>query len=412
MKKLLSLILILTMLTTTFIACGGDGTTPSKNNATTTDTESIQESEATESEATESEVTESEATESEATESEATESETTQQTEKPSETTTPDLNTYTVSAEQWKDAFIFLWLNANSFTIKATETKDEHVTIEEGKYYENIYVSTITDIVDDVTQKKTDLDTVTKPSQAINGWAKELFIELDDFEDFGYSLFTFSEETLSFSASMELDDANCTVTMAFENQRISKITIKVKTEYEENLESITEFFDYNTTKITDDDRAPYAVDEAAWKTAFDLSSVDNFTVHIINTNADTGTVNTLYGTYKNGTYSGVRSSTTNDNHTDENFNETKEIKDFTEFDDVAEFIRKINNLADCGYSLFKFSDTTFTYEATMEIDIPNVKVALSFENEKITLMTLKGESNDPAFSDVDVQLSMFYPKKK
>lgn len=77
---------------------------------------------------------------------------------------------------------------------------------------------------------------------------------------------------------------------------------------------------------------------------------------------------------------------------------------------LGEFIRELEDFDDYGYSLFKFSDKTLNYEAVMEVDIPNVKVNVSFEYGKIVSITLKGESTDPGFSDINIEITMNYQR--
>lgn len=164
-----------------------------------------------------------------------------------------DASSDTVTKDQWKKAFIFS--DVKSFTIKNVEkylegSVERHNETIEGKYCETTFLYTKTGTTDGVSKKETHLGEVDEPTDIFHDWTIEFMRELDDFDDFGYSLFKFSNETNSYSANIEIDGTDCNVTVAFKDQKISKITITGK-EDGETFEGVTEIWDYNTTKFTD-----------------------------------------------------------------------------------------------------------------------------------------------------------------
>ena len=160
-------------------------------------------------------------------------------------------------------------------------------------------------------------------------------------------------------------------------------------------------------KIHRRDKAPYMVNADNWKKAFDLSNINYFTFH--GTQIEDDETTTIYGKYENGTFEGTRSNREGDNYESEDFSVEMKINDFEPLG-LGEFIRELEDFDDYGYSLFKFSDKTLNYEAVMEVDIPNVKVNVSFEYGKIVSITLKGESTDPGFSDINIEITMNYQR--
>jgi SHS2 domain-containing protein len=84
-------------------------------------------------------------------------------------------------------------------------------------------------------------------------WLAELFYELEYLDDFGYSLFTYSNATQSYYAVMDVDVPGMMVNVWLRDNRVSKITMTGTSEmsggetYE--FECVYEFHDYGTTQM-------------------------------------------------------------------------------------------------------------------------------------------------------------------
>ena len=366
MKKLLALILVLAMLCATFVACTSESESDDGNEeGKTNDKESLSDSALVE-----------------------------------------DLDRYKVSKKEWETAFKFADVNSITAKIRQVVEENDVFLVDEGeaKYCDGLFVFTTTSQVGEgAVEKNSGIYKVDKITDMFPSYVAEFIREIEKLNNFGYSRFDFSAKKLGYTATIEVDDEDLDVTVSFEDQRISTLTLEgeVDGEYDE-LELVVEFSDYNTTKFTDADKAPYTVNAEQWEKAFDLSNIEEFS--FIATESVGDATATLQGTYANGKMQGSMSNNVDGNHREESFDETMEIKDLEPFG-LGEFIWELDDFEDYGYSLFKFSEKTFTYEAVMEIDdMPDVKVNVGLKDGKIVSVTLNGRYGNSGY----YELVMYY----
>ena len=155
----------------------------------------------------------------------------------------------TVTAAQWKKAFDLSGFDSFVLTINelcAEEADNEvygrrgTITVENGIAY-NDFVRFRNDEEKPKVGYASGL--IESLSDFSTDWLCEFWFEIDDLSNYGYSMFTYSSDTDSYSASLEIDHVPCVATIAFNNAKILSITLTGRTsEYSINC---TYTFAYN-----------------------------------------------------------------------------------------------------------------------------------------------------------------------
>ena len=159
-----------------------------------------------------------------------------------------------LTAAQWKSAFdlssykslsidLKTVENANStkstFKYKSGSTYVKHEITENGATTTDEFIS---------PAKSADLKTVSP-------YVEELIAELEALEDFGFSLFTYSEEKKAYEAKIDLQIPQTEVSISFSGTNLSKITLNAKGKInaeatEETSISVTvELSEYDSTTL-------------------------------------------------------------------------------------------------------------------------------------------------------------------
>lgn len=142
----------------------------------------------------------------------------------------------TVSAEEWKSAFNFSKYSNYTITVEevmAGLTEDEYyslsgtITVENGMPYYNYVEKFGTE--EEVWQEQ-EYVPITSLSDFESESLWELATEIEDNDDYAYSLFGYQEKTQSYYATLNMDGLACATSIYFKDGKISKITLSVKNE--------------------------------------------------------------------------------------------------------------------------------------------------------------------------------------
>ena len=359
MKKLLTIVLIVAMLLCIFVACDSESTDGGNKGTTTTQ----------------------KSTENSKNNSNSSGNNSTKIPDNDGESSPENNNLNTVSAEEWKSAFDFSALE--SFTLKITEAEKSEITEITNMAYDGyLYTANGNDreLRELSTYRITEFD---------SQWLSELSSELDDMDDYGYSKFTYSDSTDSYTAKIEVDIPDCDVTVKFENKRISKITIDIYgtmggDSYIYDIDCTYIFSNYNSTTAPED--AKYLVTSEQWKSAFELSDLDYYkytSTHIEGNYTDVISVEydsslSEYTVITNGDSSSCTG-------TPEGFREMGSYGFY-----ISEFIIEYSERY---YGFYNFSYNNSKYTASMEIDGCDIDAEVFFLNGKIEKIVLTGEES-------------------
>jgi hypothetical protein len=166
---------------------------------------------------------------------------------------------YEVNANEWKFALeLYHFKNYTLFAYERWEDDpdDKGQIISTIKSNQGIIYGTQIETYNGVTEVETihryhqfyylsDLDA---------GWISEFGNEIENMTDFGYSKFSYSDETHSYSATMEIDGIPTKVTVKFANGFLVKITLDGQGKYDEcdayecKFTGTYQFYNYNTTE--------------------------------------------------------------------------------------------------------------------------------------------------------------------
>ena len=158
-----------------------------------------------------------------------------------------------LTAEQWENAFDLSKYNSFSISLNAVENtvsaqslykyKDgsiyiKHVLTEDGK-------SETDEFIDEIEALTLSM---------LNPLLEELMYELTSAESFGLPLFSYSEQTNSYNAKMDLYLPQTDVSIFFNGTSLSKITLSGKGKIDDAAEETTisltlEISDYNSTTL-------------------------------------------------------------------------------------------------------------------------------------------------------------------
>lgn len=165
-----------------------------------------------------------------------TEAQTQAQNKKPSNNNTPSPAVTTVSVAKWKNAFNISRFDSFTFasTEKYTYTNETEELELKIKYNDGVmcveYIEKETfeggsdEYKESFYRKGMFEDFVDLDAE----WLEELIFMLEDYDDFGYSLFTYSESTKAYSAAIVEDESTIKVNIWFSNNNIVKITVNGK----------------------------------------------------------------------------------------------------------------------------------------------------------------------------------------
>ncbi len=170
-----------------------------------------------------------------------------------SESTTDSDAKNELTADQWKNAFDLSKYNSFSISLTAVENtasvqsiykyKDgtiyvKHVLTEDGKRETDEFID--------------EIETLTL--SMLTPLLDELMYELTSAESFGLPLFSYSEQTNSYNAKMDLYLPQTDVSIFFDGTSLSKITLSGKGKIDDAAEETTislilEISDYNSTTL-------------------------------------------------------------------------------------------------------------------------------------------------------------------
>ena len=156
----------------------------------------------------------------------------------------------TVTKTEWKRAFDMS--RFTNYTVKGKEVyEEEDETYEYGvsfQYDDGIVKGTATEVYlgeTETTEAHTYFDIESIADFGLSAIA-ELQFELEYLDDYGYSLFDYSESKKQYSATISIDDIETFVTISFEDGKIVKITMKGGNE-EGTFEANVTISKYGTT---------------------------------------------------------------------------------------------------------------------------------------------------------------------
>ena len=170
-----------------------------------------------------------------------------------------EYDTAVVNANEWKFALELYHFKNYTFSVDEQwedDPEDKGRIISTIKSNQGIIYGTQTETNNGVTEVETihryhQFDYL---SDFNAGWISEFGNEIEDMTDWGYSKFSYSDETHSYSATMEIDGIPTKVTVKFDKGFLVKITLDGQGKYDESdayeckFTGTYEFFDYNTTE--------------------------------------------------------------------------------------------------------------------------------------------------------------------
>ncbi len=200
----------------------------------------------------------------------------------------------TLSATQWKSVFDLTRYNSLSLTLKSVENTTS--TVSTFKYKNgSMYVKhVITE--NGATEEDEFVDSAEAIDlKALNPYTEELIYELETLEDFGFSLFSYSEQTKSYNAKINLQVPEVDVAVFLSGNNLSKITLKGKGKInaeataETSIDITLELSNYNSTDLPETDKPSQntesntesntekpATDEEKYNEALTLISNNNY----------------------------------------------------------------------------------------------------------------------------------------
>ena len=142
-----------------------------------------------------------------------------------------DVSKYEVTAEEWKNAFDFSKFTNYVVSMEelCAETADNEVygvrgtcNVQNGiPYYDLVQFWN-----DEETSEKGYGTTVINDPSGFGGeWFPEMWYEIEGEVNYGYSMFTYSENSKAYSGNLEVDGIPCVVEFFFNDAKITKITM-------------------------------------------------------------------------------------------------------------------------------------------------------------------------------------------